>query len=147
MGQEHDADVVVVVVDTLQQGGHLPPDGIASQYHLPAKERFNNIELASLYEISIGWLGNCPDVASESTEITDLRHMERLLLVHGMHMVLLGTATWEIKWIHIVNRLFHQILTCIRRSLTKVLRRTGTSLLSRRVSGEPAKIPILTCCP
>ena len=54
MGQEHDADVVVVVVDTLQQGGHLPPDGIASQYHLPAKERINNTELASLYEISIG---------------------------------------------------------------------------------------------
>ena len=122
--------VVVVVVDTLQQGGHLPPDDIASQYHLPAKERFNNIELASLYEISIAWLGNCPDVASESTEITDLRHMESvarllllwLLLVHGVHLVLLGTAT------------------CIRRSLTKVLRRTGTSLLSRRVSGEPAKI-------
>ena len=155
MGQEHDADVVVVVVDTPQQGGHLPPDDIASQYHLPAKERFNNIELASLYEISIGWLGNCPDVASESTEITDLRHMESvarllllwLLLVHGVHLVLLGTATWEMKWIHIVERLFHQILTCIRRSLTKVLRRTGTSLLSRRVSGEPAKIPILTCCP
>jgi len=35
LGQEHDADVVVVVVDTPQQGGHLPPDGIASQYHLP----------------------------------------------------------------------------------------------------------------
>lgn len=58
---------------------------------------------------------------------TSLRHMESvarllllwLLLVHGVHLVLLGTAT------------------CIRRSLTKVLRRTGTSLLSRRVSGEP----------
>jgi len=59
--------------------------------------------------------------------VATLRHMVSVdcllllrLLVHpGMHLVLLGTTT------------------CIGRPLTKVLRRTGTSLLSRGVGGEP----------
>lgn len=59
--------------------------------------------------------------------VATLRHMVRVdgllllrLLMHsGVHLVLLGTTT------------------CIRRPLPKVLRRTGPSLLSRGVGGEP----------
>jgi hypothetical protein len=59
--------------------------------------------------------------------VPTLRHMVsvdcllllRLLMHSRVHLVLLGTTT------------------CIRRPLPKVLRRTGTSLLSRGVGGEP----------
>ena len=84
----------------------------------------------------------------------------RLLMHPGMHLVLLGTTTCKagelgetslsgtvgyhhlVQGFHVVQKciLVNQSITCIGRPLTKVLRRTGTSLLSRGVGGEPANL-------